>query len=187
MRTCRDTTVAKQFSWVITAPYWRGEQFMCERLADCAGGDACAAYRRHSWQSCAMVITPLIEYVALFHLVTVNIIFNLNYQASSLSLLLLAATGSSRHIHRLFVPVSLSYIIISILQFPPQFHLTKAPPKYRSLFHQITLICFPLAVRAWWILLWLWPGLTLSPPPPQYSHSPFLRHRRHENAAKPFL
>ena len=51
-----------------------------------------------------MVITPLIEYVALFHLVEVNIIFNSNYQASSLSLLLLAATGSTRHIHRLFVP-----------------------------------------------------------------------------------
>ena len=31
---------------------------MCERLVGCLA-DACAAYRRHSWQSCAMVIIPL--------------------------------------------------------------------------------------------------------------------------------
>jgi hypothetical protein len=51
----------------------------CLRYADCARTPCSAvhaqsAYRRHSWQSCAMVITPLIEYVALYLLVAVNII-----------------------------------------------------------------------------------------------------------------
>ena len=64
-----------------------------------------------------MVITPLIEYVTLYLLLAVDILFNLNHQASSLSLLLLAATGSSRHIHRLFVPFSLAIMYIFHLNF----------------------------------------------------------------------
>ena len=64
-----------------------------------------------------MVITPLIECVAFYLLVAVDIIFNSNHQASSLSLLLLAATGSSRHIHRLFVPFSLAIMYIFHLNF----------------------------------------------------------------------